>query len=92
MSTVEGFLASGQAAGLVLLIVFLEGGLLLMRHLRARPERASVVSWLSPLLAGAALVVALLLVQSGASPRYLGLALTVAGVAHLMGYRQRWYS
>ncbi|CAN0585265.1 unnamed protein product, partial [Ectocarpus sp. 12 AP-2014] len=49
-------------------------------------------AWLSPLGAGAALVVALWLSQTNAAPQWIGLALTLAGLSHLAGFRRRWYS
>lgn len=89
MLTLKNFLASGHAAELILILVCCEFIFLWFRYRRASgpPPRR----WLSPLLAGAALVIALRLAQSNAPTELLGLALAVAGMAHLMGYRQRWH-
>ncbi|WOJ96431.1 hypothetical protein R0137_14425 [Congregibacter brevis] len=89
MSALDDFLRGGHAAELILLLVFCELLFLSFRCIRgvgAPPRR-----WLSPLLAGAFLVLALRLAQSGASGEMLGVALAVAGVAHLMGYASRWH-
>ncbi len=72
----------------MLALVLLEMLLLYIRYRRSRgvaPRR-----WLSPAVAGAALALALLFAQIGAGYQALGAALTVAGIAHVLGYRQRW--
>ncbi|WOJ93518.1 hypothetical protein R0135_17320 [Congregibacter variabilis] len=89
MHDLRAFLVGGHAAELIVALVCCELAFLWFRfryRAGAHPRQ-----WLSPLLAGAALVVALRLSQSGAPEELLGLALAVAGLAHLMGYRQRWY-
>lgn len=88
MAFLEAFLLSGRAADLILLIVVLESLFLTLWYLRGKgpgPGR-----WWSPMLAGAALVLALRVALTGGPAPLLGLALGVAGVAHLGGYRQRW--
>ena len=94
MAALEGFLLSGRAADLILLLVVLEAlALLLWRRRRVtqgRGPQVPLARWLSPLVAGAALVLALRLALTGGSAPLMGLALAVAGVAHLAGYRQRW--
>ncbi len=92
MDSAVAFIASGQAAAVVLGIVFLEGVLLVTRTLKGAPNTAPPGRWASPLLAGASLVAALWCAQVGAPPEFVGVALTVAGLAHLAGYRQRWFS
>lgn len=84
----ESFLTEGHAAELILAIVALEFLLLWWRFRRgggAPPSR-----WVSQLVAGAALVTALRLAQGGAQAEWLGMALAVGGIAHLLGFRQRW--
>ncbi|WP_439106982.1 hypothetical protein [Congregibacter sp.] len=83
-----GFLASGHAAELILVLVLCELAFLSLRYFRGRgaPPRY----WLSPLLAGAFLVIALRLAQSNAPAELLGVVLAAAGVAHLGGYASRW--
>jgi hypothetical protein len=88
VAALEAFLLSGRAADLILLIVALETLVLGYRYVCGRGP--SPRYWLSPLLAGAALVWALRLALTAGPPPLLGLALAVAGVAHLAGYRQRW--
>jgi len=89
MSVLEDFLLSGRAADLILLIVAVEAAALFF--LRARHGASVPLSrWLSPLVAGAALVVALRLALSGGEAGPMALALAVAGAAHLAGYRGRW--
>lgn len=90
MAALEAFLRSGRAADLILLIVLLEGALLAVRQLRGGAPPLG--RWLSPLVAGAALVLALRLALTDGPVPLLGLALSVAGIAHLAGYRQRWHS
>ena len=90
MNALEAFLASGQAAVVVLSFVAVEAALLTLREWRKESSRAAPGAWISPLVAGAALVAALLCVQWRLSPYYLGLAVSIAGLAHLLGYRQRW--
>lgn len=86
---VKNFLVSGHAAELILALVCCEFLFLSFRYFRGvgSPPRA----WLSPLLAGAFLVIALRLAQSGAPAEFLGLALAAAGVAHFIGYGSRWH-
>jgi hypothetical protein len=88
LAALEAFLRSGRAADLILLIVFLEAAFLLFLQLRGRAPPPG--RWLSPLVAGAALVWALRLALTGGPLPLLGLALAAAGIAHLAGYRQRW--
>lgn len=91
--TLEAFLLGGPAAILVLLLVVIE---LCARIYTAftRGEEISKDSWLSPLVAGLGLAVALvasqLASQESWAPAVIGMALTVAGLAHLAGTRQRW--
>ncbi|EED32398.1 conserved hypothetical protein [gamma proteobacterium NOR5-3] len=89
MLALQSFVLGGYAAALILALVCCELAVLWFRY--RYKEGASPRQWLSPLLAGAALVCALLLAQVNAPQELLGLALAAAGVAHLMGYRQRWY-
>lgn len=90
MAFLEEFLRSGRAADVILCLVLLETLLLFWRQ--RGDKRVPVGRWLSPLLAGAALVVALRLALTGGSAELLALMLLGAGVAHLSGFRQRWYS
>lgn len=91
--TLEAFLLGGPAAMMVLLLVVVE---LCARTFAAvtRGEEKSKASWLSPLAAGVGLAVALaasqLASQESWAPAVVGTALTVAGIAHLAGTRQRW--
>jgi hypothetical protein len=85
---INTFLDDGHAAELILLVVIIEFAVLLWRYLRR--GGAPPGQWLSPLVAGASLVLALRLAQGEAAPQFIGLALICAGVAHLAGYRQRW--
>jgi hypothetical protein len=87
-ASLEWFLSSGHAAELILLLVVLEGLFLWLRYRRGVGSAPG--KWLSPLVAGAALVLALRLVQGGAYAGLTGLSLAIAGVAHLLGSRQRW--
>ena len=88
MPLIEEFLGGGGAALLILALVCLEAVALALRHRRgAGPP---MLRWLSPMLAGAALVSALWLAQRGAPPLALGPLLALAGVAHLLGARERW--
>lgn len=93
--TLEAFLLDGPAAIMVLLLVVLE---LCARSYSAvsRDEEKSKASWLSPLVAGVGLAVALvasqLASQESWAPAVIGTALTVAGLGHLAGTRQRWNS
>lgn len=84
----ERFLSGGHAADLILALVCCELLALLLRQRRGvgAPPR----HWLSPLLAGAFLVIALRLAQSNAPQELLGLSLAAAGVAHLLGAKSRW--
>ncbi|MDP5055034.1 MAG: hypothetical protein NWP69_14695 [Congregibacter sp.] len=88
MPELRDFLASGHAAELILVLVCAESAFLWLRYRRG--SGSAPRQWLSPLLAGAALATALRLAQSGAPEEFLGVALAVAGIAHLAGYRQRW--
>ncbi|MEM1403321.1 MAG: hypothetical protein AAGG55_08325 [Pseudomonadota bacterium] len=91
--TLEGFLTDGPAAVMVLSLVVLE---LCARAYKAvgRDNRGSSGSWLSPLVAGtglaAALVTSELASHASWAPEVIGIALTVSGIAHLAGTRQRW--
>ena len=91
--TLEVFLLHGPAAIMVLLLVVLE---LCARSYAAVScgEEKSKAAWLSPLVAGVGLAVALaasqLASQESWAPAVIGTALTVAGLAHLAGARQRW--
>lgn len=84
----ESFLSGGHAAELILALVCCEFLALLLQHRRGRG--APLRHWLSPLLAGAFLVIALRLAQSTAPQELLGLSLAAAGVAHLLGVKSRW--
>lgn len=86
--TVVSFLTQGGAAALILCIVIIESLLLFLRYLRG--AGTPPVQWLSPLVAGGALVLALLLTQLAAPPPFIGMCLAFAGLAHALGYRQRW--
>ena len=88
MGALEAFLGDGGAAALILGLVAVEFIALALRYRFA--GGAPPARWLSPLVAGAALVGALWLAQRDASPLVLGPVLAVAGVAHLLGFRQRW--
>lgn len=87
MNAIEAFIAKGAATDVVLAVVVAELVALLVHWRRggAPPRR-----WLSPLVAGAALVLSLRMALVGAPPLWLGLTLSVAGIAHLAGYRERW--
>lgn len=85
----DAFLNGGHAAELIFMLVLCEAAVLWLRYRRG--DGPAPAKWLSPLLAGAALVLALRLSQAGATPELLGISLAVAGVAHLLGYRQRWF-
>jgi hypothetical protein len=88
MTLLDDFLLSGRAADFILALVVLEAVLL---GLRARRGGAPATArWLSPLAAGAALVLALRLALVDAAPALIGAALLAAGVAHLAGYAARW--
>ncbi|MEM9396443.1 MAG: hypothetical protein AAF991_03120, partial [Pseudomonadota bacterium] len=80
------FLTGGEAALLILLIVALEGIALSLRQFK-RNDSVPLLQWLSPLLAGGALVLALFLSQRNAPPELLGICLLCAGLAHASGYR-----
>jgi hypothetical protein len=86
----ESFLNGGHAAELILVLVLCESAVLWLRYRRGNGPAPS--RWLSPLLAGAALVLALRFSQAGAPAELLGITLAVAGIAHLLGYRQRWFN
>jgi hypothetical protein len=88
VAAIEGFLLSGRAADLILLVLLLEAGFLTRRAYSG--TGAPVRRWLSQLVAGAALVIALRIALTGGAAGPLGLALGVAGLAHAAGYRQRW--
>ncbi|MEL7044600.1 MAG: hypothetical protein AAGL66_06210 [Pseudomonadota bacterium] len=88
-ATVESFLASGGAAATVLVLVLAEALLLFLRWRRGMAP--PLPYWAPQLLAGAFLVCALLLVQLAMSPLFVGLALMAAGMAHLLGFRLRWF-
>jgi len=90
MQTLESFLLDGRAAELILLIVLFEFVILSLRYWRG--SGAPPARWLSQLVAGAALVLALRLFQGGAPVAAMGMALAVGGIAHLLGYRQRWFA
>lgn len=88
MDSLSAFLGGGGAA---LLILALVGAEFIALAIRYRLDAGSPPGrWLSPLVAGAALVTALWLVQSQMPPIFLGPVLAIAGVAHLLGFRQRW--
>ncbi len=88
-ATAESFLASGGAAAAVLVLVVAEALLLFLRWRRG--VAPPLAYWAPQLLAGACLVAALLLVQLAMPPLLVGLALMAAGIAHLLGYRPRWF-
>ena len=88
MALIEKFLVGGGAALLILALVCLEAAALTLRHRRG--AGAPLLRWLSPMLAGAALVTALWLAQRGAPPLALGPPLALAGLAHLLGAKERW--
>jgi len=81
-------LTGGGAAAAILCIVLVEALLLYLRWRRGVGAHPHL--WLSQVIAGGALVTALLLAQRGAPAESLGAALVCAGVAHLAGYRTRW--
>ena len=89
MDSVYTFLESGAAALLILLLVAAEAALLTARWRRsgaAHPRQG-----LSQTAAGAGLVAALGLTQVGAPAPAVGTALALAGLAHVLGARQRWF-
>ena len=88
MQSVYAFLASGAAALLILLVVVVEALVLTWRW--RRTGTAHPRQWWSQTAAGAALVAALALAQLGAPAPALGAALALAGIAHLLGARERW--
>lgn len=88
MNPVDAFLGSGAAALMILLVVIAEAALLTWRWRRS--GAAHPRQWLSQTAAGAGLVAALALTQVGAPAPAVGTALILAGVAHLLGSRQRW--
>ena len=88
MDSVHTFLASGAAALLILLVVALEAVMLAWRW--RRTGSAHPRQWLSQTAAGAALVAALGLAQLDAPAATVGCALALAGLAHLLGARERW--
>jgi hypothetical protein len=90
IDVIEGFLVGGGAAALILLVVLIEGALLTLRQRRG--VGPPVLRWLSPLAAGAALVGALWAQQAGFSSPVIGSLLILAGIAHLLGARERWGS
>lgn len=75
-------------ATLILAMVTLETVVLTLRYRSGRGSAPS--QWASPLIAGAALALALLFTQRELSAVYVAGALLVAGIAHLAGYAQRW--
>ncbi|MEM1142569.1 MAG: hypothetical protein AAF671_01550 [Pseudomonadota bacterium] len=84
----QQFLNDGAAASLILALVIVEAGCLVWR---ARSPKGTPFSvWASPMLAGAALVMALLLTQLHAPAEAVGVSLILAGIAHAAGFRQRW--
>lgn len=85
----QDFLTGGEAALLILAIVVLEAIVLGFRHFK-RDGASPMLVWLSPLLAGGALVLALFFSQRGGSAELIGTCLLVAGLAHAMGVRMRW--
>ncbi|MEM9313550.1 MAG: hypothetical protein AAGA95_02900 [Pseudomonadota bacterium] len=88
-ANVDSFLGSGAAAATVLALVIAEGLLLFLRWRRGKAP--PLPYWAPQLLAGAFLVSALLLVQLAMPPLTVGLALMAAGMAHLLGFRPRWF-
>lgn len=84
----QQFLNDGGAASLILALVVVEAGCLAWRSRSRRGTSFSV--WASPLAAGAALVMALLLTQLHAPVEAVGVSLFLAGIAHAAGIRQRW--
>ena len=89
MTSVYAFLSSGLAALFILVVVAAEAALLTWRW--RRTGAAHPRQWLSQTAAGAGLVAALGLTQFGAPVPAVGTALALAGVAHLLGSRQRWH-
>jgi hypothetical protein len=88
MTEFESLLSGGFMATVVLLVVALEGALLYFRWRRRgapAPQR-----WLSQIVAGAFLVLALLVQQLSLHAFAVGACLAAAGLAHLAGYRSRW--
>ncbi len=83
------FLASGRAVDLILAVVALEA-VLLSLWWRWRRQGVPPARLLPFLAAGAALLLALRGALTGADPRWLGLWLTLAGIAHLWDLRGRW--
>ncbi len=88
MDSVYAFLGSGAAAALILLVVVVEAAMLMWRW--RRTGTAHPRQWWSQTAAGAALVAALGLTQLGAPAPAVGIALALAGLAHLLGARERW--
>lgn len=84
----NAFVSEGGAALLIFLIVIVEGAALWRFH---RPKSLSAaMHWLSPTIAGAALILALYLSQRAYPASAIGLALLVAGIANIAGIRARW--
>lgn len=88
MDSVYSLLTSGAAALLILLVVAVEAAMLAWRW--RRTGAAHPRQWLSQTAAGAALVAALGLAQLDAPAAAVGSALALAGLAHLLGARERW--
>jgi len=88
MEALTQYIDSGRATDLILLLMLLEGALLGWRWRCGKG--AAPLHWLSQLAAGAALVLALRMALVDAPAHWVGLALLLAGVAHLAGYRARW--
>lgn len=84
----NAFLTQGNAALLILVIVALEGIALWRHHQPATLKVA--MRWLSPTLAGAALVLSIYIIQKGFNPQLLGAMLILAGAAHVAGLGARW--
>lgn len=88
-AALEAWLQAGWITDLILLILLAETAALVWRVRCARAPAVAV--WLPQLLAGAALVLALRFSLPTDDPGPTSALLVLAGLAHLAGYRARWY-
>ena len=84
----EEVFTHGIAGYVVLAVVLAEGFALVLNWLLG--DGAPPRQWLAQIAAGAALVTALVLSQRDGSASAIAACLTLAGLAHLGGYRERW--
>ncbi len=88
MDELNQVFTNGTAALVVLGVVVLEAGLLFLRWRRGLG--APMRRWAPQVLAGAALVLALISAQLDAPFYAVAVFLSLAGIAHLTGFRERW--